>query len=227
MYALKKIRHFAIDTNGVLLSDAYSTPIRTFVERHGGHYTAELERLVLGSPHMAGGHIMSLACNLPWTAMQTIEAFLAEQAEYAARHPIQLARGAQALLARLKQTGARITAYGGSPKAAIFDRYLAQVSEYFDPDLPYIDMGHARPGTAEICRQVATPSDQVVFIDDLNRVAQMSKMLGCGFIGKPATAFQAQQMEETGVRFISNDLEGIDQAMLHDLDQALSLGRCW
>ncbi|WHH49971.1 hypothetical protein QFA96_18585 [Pseudomonas sp. Ap32] len=55
MNKLEKIRHFAIDTNGVLLSDVYSTPIRTFVERHGGHYTADLERQILGSPHMAGG----------------------------------------------------------------------------------------------------------------------------------------------------------------------------
>lgn len=69
-----------------------TAPIRTFVERHGGLYTPELEPLALGSPHMAGA-IMSPACNLPWSAMQTIEAFLVEQVEYAARHPIQLAPG--------------------------------------------------------------------------------------------------------------------------------------
>lgn len=131
-----------------------------------------------------------------WPAtMETIDAFLAEQAQYAARHPVQLAPGAVALLARLKETGARITAYGGSPKAAIFDRYLASVSEYFDADLPYIDMGHARPGMAEIQRQTATGAGELVFIDDLNRVAQVSKTLGCGFIGKPATLYQKQQMQ--------------------------------
>lgn len=223
MNKLEKIRHFAIDTNGVLLSDVYSTPIRTFVERHGGHYTADLERQILGSPHMAGGHIMALACNLPWTAMETIDAFLAEQAQYAARHPVQLAPGAVALLARLKETGTRITAYGGSTKAAIFDRYLAPVSEYFDADLPYIDMGHARPGMAEIHRQTATSAGELVFIDDLNRVAQVSKTLGCGFIGKPATLYQKQQMQASGVRFICKDLDEIDQTLLQALDQSLRL----
>ncbi|MGE8061123.1 hypothetical protein [Pseudomonas sp. NPDC089547] len=221
MNTLKKIRHFAIDTNGVLLNDVYSTPIRTFIERRGGHYTADLERLVLGSPHMAGGHIMALACNLPWTAMETIEAFLVEQAEYAELHPVQLAPGANALLARLKATGARITAYGGSPKAAIFDRYLAPVREYFDAELPYIDMGFARPGMVEIFRESATGAGELVFIDDLNRVAQVSKMLGCGFIGKPSTEYQAQQMQASGVQFICKNLDEIDEPLLQALDESM------
>jgi len=127
------------------------------------------------------------------------------------------------LLARLKETGARITAYGGSPKAAIFDRHLAPVSEYFDADLPYIDMGHARPGMAEIHRQTATGAGELVFIDDLNRVAQVSKTLGCGFIGKPATLYQKQQMQASGVRFICKDLDEIDQTLLQALDQSMRL----
>lgn len=79
----------------------------------------------------------------------------------------------------------------------------------------------------EVRLLTATGADELVFIDDLNRVAQMSKMLGCGFIGKPATAFQAQQMQETGVRFVCDGLDTIDQTLLHRLDEALLQQRCW
>jgi len=53
MSTLQKIRLVALDTDGVLLNDTYSPVIERFVTRHGGEYTAAVERGVWGSPQLA------------------------------------------------------------------------------------------------------------------------------------------------------------------------------
>jgi hypothetical protein len=43
---LRRIRLIAGDTDGVLLNDTYSPAIERFVTKHGGQYTAAVERSV-------------------------------------------------------------------------------------------------------------------------------------------------------------------------------------
>jgi len=73
---LRRIRLIAVDTDGVLLNDTYSPAIERFVTKHGGQYTAAVERSVWGSPQLAAGQNMALACRLPWSAKDTIAALL-------------------------------------------------------------------------------------------------------------------------------------------------------
>jgi len=44
MSKLNKIRLVALDSDGVLLNDTYSPVIERFVTKHGGEYTAAVER---------------------------------------------------------------------------------------------------------------------------------------------------------------------------------------
>src|SRR2546425_10070188 len=90
MTRLRKIKLVALDSDGVLLNDTYSPVIERFVTKHGGEYTAAVERGVWGSPQLAAGQNMALACRLPWTAKETIAAFFAERGEYLKAHPSEV-----------------------------------------------------------------------------------------------------------------------------------------
>ena len=69
---MEKIKLVALDSDGVVLNDTYSPVIERFVTKHGGKYTAAVERGVWGSPQLAAGQNMALACRLPWTAKETV-----------------------------------------------------------------------------------------------------------------------------------------------------------
>ncbi|QUJ66791.1 HAD family hydrolase [Photobacterium sp. GJ3] len=228
MKEFKKIRLIALDVDGVLLNDTYSPAIRSFVESHGGVYTAELERQVWGSPHIAGGHNMALACKLPWSAQKTIEAFFSHHAEYIKSNPIQVLPGVEDFLKMLSQYNVKVTSYGGRTKEYIFDNYMSHLRQYFDHDKPYIDTNSIRPGVDEITREIFDYNyDEVLFIDDINRMAEVAKYFNTGFIGTPVTEFQVNQMKETGTKYIVNSISEITEDMLHEIDTHLEKNTTW
>jgi phosphoglycolate phosphatase-like HAD superfamily hydrolase len=231
MSRLRRIRLVALDSDGVLLNDTYSPVIERFVTKHGGTYTAAVERGVWGSPQLAAGQNMALACKLPWSARETIEAFFAEREEYLKDHPVQVLDGAAELLATLREAGVRVVCYGGRNREYTFDRYLGHLAEFFDPEVPYVDVNDFRPGTKEIVRDVfGYGFDEAVFVDDINRVAEVAKALGTGFIGVPASMphnFQRAEMEAIGVRYLVDDIRQIDAALLEKVDEELAAGTLW
>lgn len=231
MSPLNKLRLIALDSDGVLLNDTYSPVIERFVTKHGGRYTVAVERAVWGSPQLAAGQNMALACRLPWTAKETIAAFFAEREEYLKTNPVEVRPGAADLLTILREVGVRVTCYGGRNREYTFDRYLGHLSEFFDDEVPYVDVNDFRPGTKEIVRDIFRYQfDEVLFIDDINRVAEVTKALGAGFIGVPASLphnFQRAEMVETGVRYLVDDIRQIDIPLLAKLDEELAAGTLW
>lgn len=228
MNTLNKIKLVAVDVDGVLLTDTYSPAIKSFVEQHGGVYTPELERLVWGSPHIAGGHNMSLACKLPWSAQKTIEAFFHHHAKYIETNPSEIVPGAEGFLKLLQEFNVRVTSYGGRTKEYIFDKYMPSLGKYFDKDKPYIDTNSIRPGIMEITRDIFKLNfDEVLFIDDINRMAEVAKFYKTGFIGTPVTAYQNEQMQETGVKYIVPSVKEITRDMLIKTDVELASGCHW
>lgn len=231
MSALHTIKLIAVDTDGVLLNDTYSPVIERFVARHGGQYTAAVERGVWGSPQLAAGQNMALACRLPWSAKETIAAFFRERDEYLKEHPVVLMAGAAELLAVLHATGARVTCYGGRTRDYTFDTYLGHLAEYFDSAVPYVDVNDFRPGVKEIVRDIfGYRFEEVLFLDDINRVAEVTKALGAGFVGVPASLphnFQRAEMAATGVRYTVDDIRQIDRTLLEKVDEELAAGTLW
>ncbi|ECC4750359.1 hypothetical protein C5855_23535 [Salmonella enterica] len=228
MKILNKIKLVAVDVDGVLLTDTYSPAIKSFVELHGGVYTPELERLVWGSPHIAGGHNMSLACKLPWSAQKTIEAFFQHHAKYIESNPIEIVPGAEDFLKLLQELNVRVTSYGGRTKEYIFDKYMSSLKKYFDKDKPYIDTNSIRPGIMEITRDIFKLNfDEVLFIDDINRMAEVAKFYRTGFIGTPVTAYQKKQMQETGVKYIVPSVKEIIKDILIKTDVELASDSHW
>lgn len=231
MGKLNMIRLVALDSDGVLLNDTYSPVIERFVTRHGGEYTAAVERAVWGSPQLAAGQNMALACRLPWSAKETIAAFFAERDEYLKTNPVEVMPGAAELLATLREAGVRVTCYGGRNREYTFDRYLGHLSGFFDAEIPYVDVNDFRPGTKEIVRDIfGYRFNEALFVDDINRVAEVTKALGTGFIGVPASMphnFQRAEMARTGVRYMVNDIRQIDLTLLEKLDQEIAAGTLW
>lgn len=231
MSTLNKIRLVALDSDGVLLNDTYSPVIERFVTRHGGEYTAAVERGVWGSPQLAAGQNMALACKLPWSAKETIAAFFRERDAYLADHPVEVMPGAEQLLATIAEFGPRVTCYGGRNRSYTFDTHLGHLAGYFDDDIPYVDVNDFRPGTKEIVRDIfGYEYDEVLFVDDINRVAEVTKALGAGFVGVPASLphnFQRAEMAETGVRYAVDDIREIDATLLEKVDEELAAGTLW
>lgn len=231
MTDLHKIRLIAIDSDGVVLNDTYSPVIERFVTKHGGTYTAAVERGVWGSPQLAAGQNMALACRLPWSAKDTIAAFFRERDEYLKEHPVEVMPGAEQMLAALADTGARLTCYGGRDREYTFDTHLGHLAGYFDRDIPYVNVNDFRPGVTEIVQSIFEYRyDEVLFIDDINRVAEVAKALGTGFIGVPASLphnFQRAEMAETGVRHTVEDIRRIDQTLVSKIDEELAAGTHW
>jgi phosphoglycolate phosphatase-like HAD superfamily hydrolase len=227
---LQKIRLVALDSDGVMLNDTYSPVIERFVNKHGGQYTAAVERGVWGSPQLAAGQNMALACKLPWSGKETIDAFFEERAEYLKEHPVEVTEGAEELLATLRSAGVRVTCYGGRNREYSFDKFLGHLAEYFDPETPYVDVNDFRPGTKEIIKQFGYEADEVLFVDDINRVAEVTKVLGAGFIGVPASLphnFQRAEMEATGVHYTVDDIRHINLELLQKADEELAAGTLW
>lgn len=228
MNKLNKVKLVAVDVDGVLLTDTYSPAIKSFVELHNGVYTPELERLIWGSPHIAGGHNMSLACKLPWSAQKTIDAFFHHHTKYIETNPIEIIPGAEDFLKLLQGFNIRVTSYGGRTKEYIFDKYMPSLKKYFDRDKPYIDTNSIRPGVMEITKDIFRLNfDEVLFIDDINRMAEVAKFYKTGFIGTPVTMYQKDQMQETGVKYIVPTVKDITEDMLMKIDLELASGSHW
>jgi beta-phosphoglucomutase-like phosphatase (HAD superfamily) len=231
MSKLAKIRLVALDSDGVLLNDTYSPVIERFVTKHGGTYTAAVERGVWGSPQLAAGQNLALACKLPWSARDTLTAFFQDREEYLKEHPIEVNANATALLTTLHEAGVRVVCYGGRTREYTFDRHLGHLRRYFDAAIPYVDVNDFRPGVKEIVQDTfGYEFDECVFVDDINRVAEVTRRLGAGFIGVPASLphnFQRAEMVATGVRYMVDDIKQIDMELLRKIDQDLAAGTLW
>ncbi|MCX4853860.1 hypothetical protein [Streptomyces canus] len=65
--------------------------------------------------------------------------------------------------------------------------------------------------------------DQVLFIDDVARVAEAPRTLRAAFIGHPSSyehSFQEQLMREAGVRYLVRSLDEVDESLLRTLEAA-------
>lgn len=228
MKSFKKTRLAALNLDGVLINDTYSPVIKNFIEKHGGIYTREIERLIWGAPHIVAGHNMATYCKLPWSAQQTIEEFFEEREEYIKQHPVKLELGVKNLLELLAKKGAKITTYEGRIREYVF-KYLSSVSHYLDHETPYIDTNSIRPSVKEIVYDMFKLNfDEVLFIDDINRMAEVCRYLNAGFIGPPVTKYQLYDMENTEVKYIiPKGISEINSHLLDKLDNDLLSGTLW
>ncbi|OKJ48494.1 haloacid dehalogenase-like hydrolase [Streptomyces sp. CB02009] len=226
---LRQLRLAAVNIDGVLLNDTFSPVIHNFVVSRGGAYSAEVERQIFSQPQRVASAYLTGVVSVPMTAQEALEAYFVEREAYLRQDPVRLLDGAVDLVRRLRGLGLSTICYGGLGKEH-FDRFLGEWAHLFDGP-GYVCTNDFRPGIREITNQVfGLAYDQVVFIDDVARVAESAKELGVPFIGHPSTfehSHQRQLMREAGVRHLVDSLHAIDEAMLRTVDAEAAHGTIW
>ncbi|MFJ8859541.1 HAD family phosphatase [Streptomyces sp. NPDC102451] len=226
---LEKLRLVALNIDGVLLNDTFSPVIHHFIVSRGGEYTAATERAIFSQPQHIAGQRMAEAVGGTMSGEEALAAYFEERDGYLARHPVVMADGAVELLRRLRGLGLRTVCYGGLPKTH-FDTFLGAHAELFDGP-GYVCTNGFRPGVHEITTDVfGLTHDQVLFVDDVARVAEAARTHGVAFVGLPSPfehGFQRELMREAGTRHIVSRLDEIDEGLLRVVDTEVAAGRTW
>jgi phosphoglycolate phosphatase-like HAD superfamily hydrolase len=226
---LSKLRMAALNIDGVLLNDTFSPVIHRFVTSRGGTYSADLERRIFSQPRVVAGRVLADTCGLSTSPMETIALYFEERERYLADHPVRVLDGAEELLRKLRALGLRTVCYGGLD-ASHFDRYLGHLAHLFD-EPRYVCTNDIRPGLYEIAVDVAgLASDEVLFVDDVARVAEAARDLGAPFVGLPSGfehGHQRQLMAEAGARHLVGALDEIDDRLLRTIDAEAQAGTLW
>ncbi|MFI7012257.1 HAD family hydrolase [Streptomyces sp. NPDC050145] len=225
--SLRHLRLIAVNIDGVLLNDTFSPVIHRFVVSRGGAYTAGLERAVFSQPQLRAGAVLAGPGEEP---VEVVAAYFREREKYLREHPVRLLDGAVDMLERLRVVaGVPLVCYGGLERSH-FDRHLGSCAQYFD-EPRYVCTDAFRPGLREIAEDVfGLRCDQVLFIDDVARVAEVARGLGAAFVGHPTDfehSFQRDLMREAGARHVIDSLDAVDAELLHTLDAEAADGRLW
>ncbi|MFJ9829589.1 HAD family phosphatase [Streptomyces sp. NPDC101160] len=226
---LRQLRLAAVNIDGVLLNDTFSPVIHHFVVSRGGEYTADVERRIFSQPQQVASAYMADVVREPMTAQEALDAYFAERDAYLRDHPVRVVDGAVELVRRLRGLGLATVCYGGLGREH-FDRFLGEWAHLFDGP-GYVCTNDFRPGITEITTEIfGLAYDQVLFIDDVARVAESAKELGVPFIGHPSSfehSFQRLLMREAGVRHLVESLQLIDETMLRAVDAEAADGTIW
>ncbi|MFE6806032.1 HAD family phosphatase [Streptomyces sp. NPDC057681] len=224
----RRLRLAAVNIDGVLLNDTFSPLIHRFVTGRGGVYSADVERRIFSQRQAVAGQAMAESVPQDMTGPQALEAYFEERADYLADHPVEIMDGAPALLDRLRAAGLPFVCYGGLDKSH-FDEHLGAYAHLF-AEPQYICTNEVRPGLREITAHFGLDHGEVLFIDDVARVAEAAMALDAPFIGHPSAfehSHQAELMRETGVRHLVGSLHEIDDALLRTLDTEAAAGTVW
>ena len=131
------------------------------------------------------------------------------------------------LLELLATLDVRLVYYGGLPEDKITDDFK-KYEHYFEQ---YICTNDFRPGIKEITKDFyRLEFHQVLFIDDVNTVAENARINNVPFIGIPSNfswGFQRQDMITTKVKYLLNSAKEIDIELLGRIDYEASVGTIW
>jgi len=222
---LETIKLIAVDIDGVLVEDTFSPVLRSIAFKLGGEYTRELERNVFSRPRHEGRDYIFKTFNI--TEKDIPHGFLEARKKYIETHGCGLVEGVPEFLELLHSLKVKLVCYGGlveelTPKE--FKNHL----HYFDQ---YICTNDFRPGIKEITKEFYNMEyNQVLFIDDVNTVAEAAKSLNVPFIGIPADfswGYQRQDMIRTGVKYLLKSIRDIDKKLLEKIDREAASGTIW
>lgn len=231
MNRLRTVRAIAVDCDGVLINDTYLAVIEQFINRRGGSYDEQAEKDIIGLQDVVVAERIALVCGLKQPTADTLAAIWAEREQFLQEQPIKVNPEAAEFLTSLRELGVRVLCYGGRTREHTFEKYLGNLVELFDPEHPYVSVNEHRPGVDLIVRDVlGCDADEVIFIDDVSRVAQAARNLGSGFIGFPSSSAHRRQrrfMEQIGVRHIVGSLGEITPSLIAHIDEELARSRHW
>jgi len=224
---MNHIRIIAFDIDGVLLKDTFSPVIKSFVEKYGGIYSRELERNVFSKNRDEAAKYLIQYLHLNISKDKLLSLYFQERKEYINQFGIGLTDGAGEVLEKLLSAGLKLVCYGGLSKD-YYQKELAGYISYFDR---YICTNDFRPGLKEIAFDIyKVKNKEILFIDDVNTVAEEAKRLNMPFIGMPSSfefSYQRADMIQTGVKHIISNLKEINLSLIRKIDKEADKNILW
>jgi phosphoglycolate phosphatase-like HAD superfamily hydrolase len=222
---LKNIKLIACNIDGVLLEDTFSPIFRNLVLKYGCEYTREFERSVFSRPLLEAGDYMMKTFHVS-DGPYLYKTYFEERKKYLENHYCGMIEGVPEFLQFAATLNLRLVCYGGLAKEHIQDEFK-EFLPYFEK---YICTINFRPGIKEITKEYGLEYNQVLFIDDVNTVAEAAKANKASFIGIPSNfpwGFQRQDMISTGVKYILDSVKDINRGLLEKIDAEAAAGTLW
>jgi FMN phosphatase YigB (HAD superfamily) len=230
---MKTLKLIAVDIDGPLLTDSFAPLLKLSCEFYGLAYTREMEDNMFSRNRAEAtayfkSQFKEVPEDLKGKSSQDMEqSYFEFRQAYLAENPITLSEGAADLMALLPSMGVRLVCYGGLDEKYMRSE-LGAAADIFES---YICTNDFRPGVREIVEDhYRLAPHQVLFIDDVNFVANHARQLGTCFIGVPARTdwgFQRQGMEDAGLPFICKHSGEIDRALLERVDVLATENSFW
>jgi beta-phosphoglucomutase-like phosphatase (HAD superfamily) len=209
----------AVDIDGVLVADTFSPVIKLLVEEFGGVYDREIERHVFSQNRSDAARYLLDRLGLDLSIEDFVALYFRTRDQWIDAHGGGLNADAGRFLDVLEDSGLRLVCYGGLPRSH-FEKELGPWASRFET---YVCTNDFRPGVQEIVRDVfALPPREVLFFDDVSRVAEAARLLGCPFVGVPAAwpwGYQKSDMLAVGVPVLLQTLSDLTVDRMTDLDK--------
>jgi phosphoglycolate phosphatase-like HAD superfamily hydrolase len=224
---MNTIKLIAVDIDGVLLKDTFSPVIKALVEKFGGEYSSRIERNVFSRPQQEAAQYIIDLLHLNYNIKEMLDIYFKERKGYIKKNGSGILDGVPGFLELLKTLDTGTICYGGLPEEYFRDE-MEEYAGYFER---YVCTNDFRPGIKEITKDIyGLDYKQVLFIDDVNTVAETAKSLNTAFIGCPSSfqwGFQRQDMIKTGVRYLVKSVGEINESMLEKIDFESGCGKIW
>lgn len=216
---MKNIKLIACDIDGVLLKDTFSPVLRALTHKYGVLYTKDLENNTFSQRRSDAADYLRnhLKISETTTRNDILKEYFLERDKYLQDNESILIPGVQEFLEMLSSLDVVLVCYGGLEEEMIDSEFLPYL-KYFDR---YICTNSFRPGLKEITNSYGYTYSDVLFIDDVNRVAKEAKEKRIPFIGIPprhSWGYQMEQMKETGVKYTVKSISEITRDYLEIID---------
>lgn len=225
----KCIKLVALNIDGVAIPDTFSPVIHTLVNHFDGEYTRDIERNVFSQKQEKAAEYLIEKLRLTLSIPELIKLYFEQRDSYLRENPIHPVAGLKIFLKDLKELDLQIICYGGLD-ISHFHKEMGAFVDYFDGQR-YICTNDFRPGMREIVRDYhGMEYENVLFIDDVNRVAEEAKSLNIPFIGIPSSfayGYQKSDMEETGVKYIVSSIHDVDKQLILKIDKEIVENTLW
>ena len=217
---MKNIKLIACDIDGVLLVDTFSPVLHILSKKYGVEYTAELESNTFSQRREDAAAYAIRYLGLPekTSTKELLNEFFTERKTFIQDDEDPIISGVTEFLEMLNSLNVKVVCYGGLEENMIDTRFRPYL-KYFDQ---YICTNSFRPGLKEITKEIyGLDFSEVLFIDDVNRVAEEAKKHQIPFIGVPAQhswGFQDKEMQKTGVKYLVHSVKEITKDYLEKID---------
>lgn len=219
---MKNIKMIAVDIDGVLLEDTFSPILYRLAKRYHKTYSQELEVNTFSQNRQEAASFLKSYFEKDSSLEMMIQEYFEERNRYLNGRNTTINSGVPQFLNMLKALEIPLVCYGGLEEGEIDPSFTVFLSNFQE----YICTNDFRPGLKEIIAKYNLDFTDVLFIDDVAKVALEAKKFDIPFIGVPSShewGFQKQLMQKAGVKYMVSSIEEITEDYLRLVDEDINL----